>query len=54
MKRLEEHLKLKYYYHDQITKYLTDAGFSIEEEYGWYDKSDITSGRELIFVCKRI
>lgn len=54
MKRLEEHLKLKYYYYDQITKYLTDAGFSIEEEYGWYDKSDIKSGRELIFVCKRI
>lgn len=54
MKRLEEHLKLKYYYYDQITKYLTDAGFSIEEEYCWYDKSDITNGRELIFVCKRI
>lgn len=33
---------------------LAEAGFSIEEEYGWYDKSGIKSGRELIFVCKRM
>ena len=54
MKRIEEHLKLKYYYYDQLIKYLKDTGFSIDEEYGWYDKSDIESGRELIFVCKKI
>lgn len=33
---------------------LAEAGFSIEQEYGWYDKSGIKSGRELIFVCKRM
>lgn len=54
MKRIEEDLKLKYYYYDQLVKHLEEAGFSIEEEYGWYDKSDIENGRELIFVCKRI
>lgn len=54
IKRVEEHLKLKYYYYDQITKYIKDAGLSIVEEYGWYDKSSIEDGRELIFVCKKI
>lgn len=52
MKRLKEHLKLKYYYYDQIVRHLKEAGFAIEEEYGWYDKSNIENGRELIFVCR--
>lgn len=53
MKRIEEHLKLKYYYYNQIVKYLEDTGLSIVEEYGWYDKSNIKNGRELIFICKK-
>lgn len=54
MRRVEEHLKLKYYYYNQIAKYIEDAGLSIVEKYGWYDKSSIEDGRELIFVCKKI
>ncbi|MDR7856777.1 class I SAM-dependent methyltransferase [Tissierella sp.] len=53
-RRVEEHLKLKYYYYNQIVRYIEDAGLSIVEEYGWYDKSSIENGRELIFVCKKI
>lgn len=53
MKRLEEHLKLKYYYYDQMVENLQKVGLSILEEYGWYDKSNIEDGRELIFVCKK-
>lgn len=54
MERLVEDLKLKYYYYDQIVKYIEDAGFEIVNEYGWYDKSNIKNGRELIFICKKI
>jgi predicted acetyltransferase/predicted RNA methylase len=53
-RRVEEHLKLKYYYYDQIVRHIEDAGLSIVEEYGWYDKSSIENGRELIFVCKKM
>ena len=48
---LQEKLYLKYYYKDQLKSLLTDAGFRISEHFGWYDKSGIDSGRELIFVC---
>ena len=46
-----EHLELKYYYHEQLKKILINNGFKILEEYGWYDKSGIENGRELIIVC---
>jgi SAM-dependent methyltransferase len=49
--RIEDDLKLKYYYYHQLKSYIINAGLTIVEEYGWYDKSDIENGRELIFVC---
>ena len=45
-----EFLELKYYYHEQLKMVLTNNGFKIIEEYGWYDKSDIENGRELIII----
>ena len=53
VERFADNLALKYYYYEQLTKLLQDAGFRIREEYGWYDKSPIENGRELIFVCTR-
>jgi hypothetical protein len=32
---------------------LVENGFEIMEEYGWYDKSGIENGREIIMVCKK-
>lgn len=51
--RIEEKLSLKYYYYQQLKDYLTEKKFEVIEEYGWYDKSDIKNGRELIFVCRK-
>jgi SAM-dependent methyltransferase len=50
---LHEKLCLKYYTYQQLKELLTESGFSISEEFGWYDKSGIENGRELIFVCKK-
>lgn len=49
--RVIDDLVLKYYRYEQMKPLLINSGFSIREEYGWYDKSSIASGRELIFVC---
>lgn len=46
-----EHLELKYYYYEQLKTLLENNGFKIFEEYGWYDKSGIEGGRELIIIC---
>ena len=46
--RIKEKLSLKYYYYKQLKDYLTENGLKVTEEYGWYDKSDIKNGRELI------
>jgi len=51
--RYAEQLSLKYYYEDQLRALLTERGFDIKESFGWYDKSAIENGRELIFVCDR-
>jgi len=48
-----ENLELKYYYYEQLREILTESGFTISEEYGWYDKSLIKNGRELIMVCRK-
>jgi SAM-dependent methyltransferase len=48
-----ENLELKYYYYEQLKKLILENGFEILEEYGWYDKSEIENGRELIMVCKK-
>jgi hypothetical protein len=52
--RIEEKLSLKYYYYQQLKDYLKVNGLDVVEEYGWYDKSDIKNGRELIFVCGKV
>jgi hypothetical protein len=49
--RIEENLSLKYYYYNQLKEYLAVNKLKVVEEYGWYDKSNIENGRELIFVC---
>jgi len=48
-----EKLELKYYYYDQLKKLLEENNFIVTEEYGWYDKSTIINGRELIMICKK-
>lgn len=53
LKRIEENLSLKYYYYEQLKNYLVKNGLRVIEEYGWYDKSSIKDGRELIFVCRK-
>ncbi len=52
IERTTESLALKYYYHEQLKERLTNAHFVITEEFGWYDKSPIQTGRELILVCR--
>jgi SAM-dependent methyltransferase len=47
-----EHLELKYYYHEQLKQLLENNGLKMLEEYGWYDKSEISNGRELIIICE--
>ncbi|NLG88881.1 MAG: class I SAM-dependent methyltransferase [Clostridiaceae bacterium] len=48
---IRELLELKYYYYDQLKELLESSGFIIKEEFGYYDKSSISDGKELIFVC---
>lgn len=48
---VKEPLELKYYYYDQLKELLESSGFKIKEEFGYYDKSNINDGKELIFVC---
>jgi len=50
---LNEKLALKYYYYDQLKKILQKLHFKINEEYGYYEKTDIEKGKELILVCSR-
>jgi len=48
-----EPLELKYYYYDQLKELLESSGLKIKEEFGYYDKSSIENGKELIFVCSK-
>jgi SAM-dependent methyltransferase len=53
-KRITDDLALKYYYEQQLENVVVDAGFVIQEKFGWYDKRSIgEANRELIFVCGR-
>lgn len=51
--RIEERMSLKYYYYKQIKDYIVSNRLAVIEEFGWYDKSDIKDGREMIFVCRK-
>ncbi|WP_373232202.1 hypothetical protein [Cohnella sp.] len=44
---------MKYYYVDELRSLLQASGFSIVNEYGYYDRRPISEGPELIFVCKK-
>lgn len=48
-----EPLALSYFYEEQMRALLQDQGFTIVEEYGYFDGRPIASGPELIFVCGR-
>ena len=50
---IREPLELKYYYYDQLKELLESSGLKIKEEFGYYDKSSIENGKELIFVCSK-
>jgi SAM-dependent methyltransferase len=50
---IEDLLTYKYYEHDEIVKILNSVGFSVTEEYGYYDKRSIEDGDEMIFICKK-
>ncbi|MBS1685103.1 MAG: class I SAM-dependent methyltransferase [Bacteroidetes bacterium] len=50
--RLVEHLRLKYYYQEQLEKLVTDNGFAVKEVFGYYDRSPVTdASTEMILVC---
>jgi SAM-dependent methyltransferase len=49
----EDLLTYKYYEYDDMAKILSSSGFRIEEEYGYYDKTSIKDGTEMIFVCRK-
>ncbi len=53
IEEVRELLKLKYYYYEQIKGLLESEGFMINEEYGYYDKSGMGQGKEMIFVCTK-
>jgi hypothetical protein len=46
-------LKLKYYYYGQIRELLLSEGLEIVEEYGYYDRSTINNGPEMILICRK-
>ncbi len=48
-----DHLSLRYYYPEQMTALLVSCGLKIDAQYGWYDKTPIRGGREMIFVCAK-
>ena len=52
--RITEDLSLKYWYYEQLKSLLLENSYDVIEEYGWYDKSPIENGRELIFVASPI
>lgn len=49
---VEDKLKLKYHFENQLQNVVEKAGLRIKEKFGWYDKTSIDeSKRELIFIC---
>jgi hypothetical protein len=50
---LTDNFSLKYYYRHQLEILLPSAGYTIEAEYGYYDKRRIGTGSEFILVCRK-
>lgn len=50
--QLQDILTYKYYSYQQIKDLLHKRGFTILEQYGYYDRSDVSDGKEFIFICK--
>jgi SAM-dependent methyltransferase len=50
---VEDIITLKYYEYDEIRDILDSLNFKIKEEYGYYDKTPIKKGSEMIFVCTK-
>ncbi len=53
VEEVRDNLCLRYYYGDDLRQLIRDAGFTIFEEYGWYDGTPVEDGKEFIFVCKK-
>ena len=47
-----DHLRLTYYYEDQIVRLVETAGFRVKEKLGDYNGTPIDRGSELILVCE--
>lgn len=48
-----DRIRLRYFYGNDLRKLITASGFTIVEEYGWYDGTPVDEGKEFIFVCSR-
>lgn len=46
-------IRLRYFYENDIKNLITSSGFTIDEEYGWYDGTPVNEGKEFIFVCSK-
>ncbi len=48
-----EPLAMKYYYVSQLRELMLNNGFTVINEFGYYDKCSLEEGGEIIFVCKK-
>jgi|GEM_PF-7067669 len=53
IEEVHENIRLRYFYEQHIKALITDAGFIIDEQYGWYDGTPSDEGSEFIFVCSK-
>ncbi|MFF2480059.1 class I SAM-dependent methyltransferase [Paenibacillus sp. NPDC058071] len=51
VEQFRDSIRLRYFYEDDIRQLLAASGFTIKEEYGWYDGTPVHEGNEFIFVC---
>ncbi len=49
----DDFLKMKYYYNNQLRSLILENSFKIMDSFGWYDKTPIVKGKEMIFVCSK-
>lgn len=53
MEEYRDRIRLRYFYEKDIKELITASGFTIDEEYGWYDGTPVHEGNEFIFVCSK-